>query len=57
MTIDLQKPNQQNVPLDENYMILNIKIPRSKKYSGISQVDTLENKSLNLIKFQNTLLE
>ena len=57
MTIDLQKPNQQNVPLDENYMILNIQIPRLIKYSGISQVDTLENKSLNLIKFQNILLK
>ena len=54
MTFDFQKPTQQNVPLDENYMILNIQIPRLETYSGISQVDTLENKSL---KFQNTLLK
>ena len=35
--------------MDENYKILNIQIPRLKKYFGISQVDTLENKSLDSI--------
>ena len=45
MTFDFnffQKPNhsqQKDILLNENYKILNIQIPRLKKYFGISQVD------------------